>query len=716
MHFMLKREYDSASSNQKICNMWRRLILFSLLSGILANASGQFGFNVKKSFGETNHQIYFASFTPDGNYIITSGSDNNIIIWNAEKGTIYKTLTGLTSRQNAAIFSPDKSVLVSAGEDNIITVWDPVTGSITGNLKGQTGPVKTLDISPDGRLLASGGIDKSVFIWDLRQNTLLYELKGHRKDVNVVRFSPDGKILASGGGDNTVILWNTNSWSIIKSKQIHNGWVRDLEFSPDGLTMASCGYDKMIYTSSVPDLNLINSFTGHKEWVQTIDYSPDGKYLLSGGHDQMIILWDAATGKILSQSAKQGEIVLAAEFSPLYPDFISASLHSEKLDTWAISGIDETRWIAAAENKTVKTTSYNQSNVQQPITDNKPQTDGIVRNNSMVEIFSPAATGGRVAHDKNSILIVGRVSDPEGINTFLIDKNLIKLSEGGIFQFNRDLIKGENIISLIAINNKGIMNEQKLIVDCTADDAGAPGEAIPEIARGKYYALLIGISEYQSDEIPDLENPLKDAESLYDILLSEYTFEKDHVVFLKNPTRGEMIIALDGFREKLMTNDNLLIFYAGHGYWDEKGKVGYWLPSDASKSNSVNWFSNSSLRDAIGSIQTKHTILIADACFSGAIFKSRAAFTDTPRGIETLYELSSRKAITSGILQEVPDESMFIKYLVERLDKNEEKFLPSEILFSSFKQAVMNNSPNVPQYGVIQNVGDEGGDFIFIRK
>jgi hypothetical protein len=59
---------------------------------------------------------------------------------------------------------------------------------------------------------------------------------------------------------------------------------------------------------------------------------------------------------------------------------------------------------------------------------------------------------------------------------------------------------------------------------------------------------------------------------------------------------------------------------------------------------------------------------------------------------------------------------MFLKYLVERLTQNKEKYLPSELLFSNFKSAVMNNSPNVPQYGVIQNVGDEGGDFIFIKK
>ena len=687
--------------------MLRKFILFSVLSGIIINVSGQYGFNVKKSFGEINHQVYSASFTPDGNYLITCGSDNNVIIWNAEKGTIYKTLTGLKSRQNCALFTPDNSILVSGGEDNIITLWDPETGSIKGNLKGHTGPVKSLDISPDGRLLASGGTDKTVFIWDLTHSSLLYELKGHRKDVNVLRFSPDGTILASGGGDNNVILWNTSTWSIIKSKPVHSGWVRDLDFSPDGSVIASCGYDKMIYTSSVPDLNLINSFKGHKDWVQTVDFSPDGKYLLSGGHDQLIILWDAVTGKMLSQSEKQGQIVLAAEFSPLHADFISAVLHSEKLDRWVLSGIDETSWIASVKKP---------AETQMPEENKVIPSEERIRSNSMIEIFSPVASGGKVSYDKNSILIVGRVSDPEGINTFLIDKNLVKLADGGIFQFTHDLTRGENVISLIAISNKGIMNEQKLIIDCTSDNAAGPGEGIPEIARGKYYALLIGINDYQSDEITDLDNPIRDAENLYNALITNYTFEKDNAVLLKNPTRGEIIMTLDKFKNKLTDRDNLLIFYAGHGYWDEKGKVGYWFPSDAMKSNSVNWYSNSSLRDDVGSIQTKHTILIADACFSGAIFKSRSAFTETPRGIEKLYELPSRKAITSGILQEVPDESMFIKYLVERLNENKEKFLPSEILFSSFKQAVMNNSPNVPQYGVIQNVGDEGGDFIFIHK
>ena len=57
-----------------------------------------------------------------------------------------------------------------------------------------------------------------------------------------------------------------------------------------------------------------------------------------------------------------------------------------------------------------------------------------------------------------------------------------------------------------------------------------------------------------------------------------------------------------------------------------------------------------------------------------------------------------------------------MKYLIKRLEDNREQCLSSEQLFSSFRLAVINNSDVVPQYGEIKNVGDEGGDFIFIRR
>jgi hypothetical protein len=78
--------------------------------------------------------------------------------------------------------------------------------------------------------------------------------------------------------------------------------------------------------------------------------------------------------------------------------------------------------------------------------------------------------------------------------------------------------------------------------------------------------------------------------------------------------------------------------------------------------------------------------------------------------------MTSRKAMTSGTLEEVPDKSVFIEYLMKRLHENEKKYLPAAELFGSLREAVLNNSPNIPQYGVIQDTGDEGGEFIFLKR
>ena len=93
------------------------------------------------------------------------------------------------------------------------------------------------------------------------------------------------------------------------------------------------------------------------------------------------------------------------------------------------------------------------------------------------------------------------------------------------------------------------------------------------------------------------------------------------------------------------------------------------------------------------------------------------ALLDAPADVKVLYKLPSRKAITSGTLNEVPDKSVFVEYLIKRLNENKKEYLSSEELFSSMRQAVINNSPvnQVPQYGEIRGAGDEGGDFIFIK-
>lgn len=236
------------------------------------------------------------------------------------------------------------------------------------------------------------------------------------------------------------------------------------------------------------------------------------------------------------------------------------------------------------------------------------------------------------------------------------------------------------------------------------------------IGGGKYYALILGINDYADPLINTLDYCVRDAGLFYNTLISKYTFEKDNVKFIENATMAELVSALDYFSKVVNSADNFLIFYAGHGVWDSSSETGFWLPSYARKDSKLAWFRNSTLRDYLREIHSKHTLLITDACFGGSIFKSRAAFMDAPLAVNKLYELPSRKAMTSGTLTEVPDQSAFLKYMIDRLDTNNERYLSSEQLFSSFRIAVINNSNVIPQFGEIKDVGDEGGDFIFILR
>jgi TolB-like protein len=231
-----------------------------------------------------------------------------------------------------------------------------------------------------------------------------------------------------------------------------------------------------------------------------------------------------------------------------------------------------------------------------------------------------------------------------------------------------------------------------------------------QVSEGKYHAIIISENDYISSSIPDLKDPRNDALNLSEILINKYFFNKEDVTLLNDPTRNEIIDALDDKRRQLSTDDNLLIFYAGHGYWDEELEMGYWLPSDARKESIGSWIANTDLTIRINAIQAKHVLLISDACFSGGIFKTRRVLSGS---LNRLYGLKSRKAITSGNLTEVPDKSILMKFLIKKLESNKDQFISTDQLFADIRPIIMNNSYTEPLYGVIQMTGDEGGEFIF---
>jgi len=346
-----------------------------------------------------------------------------------------------------------------------------------------------------------------------------------------------------------------------------------------------------------------------------------------------------------------------------------------------------------------------------------------------IVLLKPTVTRGvhvvdaQTAAPSDGVAVSGLVIDESGILRVKINGKPIRLSKDNKFNTRVAVNPGENLVHITAVDRRGNTADKEFVIvrssESMADATGGSVTAeMPDFSGQRYFALIIAVSDYDDSSIPDLQEPLKDARDLEHMLVRSYSFDPKRLLFLRNPKRSRLVNAFYGLAKTIGKNDNLLVFFAGHGVWDADMEIGYWLARDAKKDDRSTWISNTVVRDFLGGIKSRHTLLIADACFSGGIFRTRSVFDQATPAISQLYRLKSRKAMSSGTLSEVPDNSVFVKYLLRRLADNPQKYISAQELFSQFRRAVINNSMThqVPQYGTVHGCGDEGGDFIFVRS
>lgn len=234
---------------------------------------------------------------------------------------------------------------------------------------------------------------------------------------------------------------------------------------------------------------------------------------------------------------------------------------------------------------------------------------------------------------------------------------------------------------------------------------------------GKYYALIIGVDNYTGEWTP-LKTPVNDCEALKGILSTKYSFDEVITLYDEEATRKNIINYLDRITQNVTANDNLFIYFSGHGM--EVGNEGYWVPADASTNDRATLIANNEIKIALSKSVVKHALVMVDACFSGTIFKSgNTSFLSeqSESYYDEMYDIPSRQAITAGGLEPVLDgtgeHSTFAKFVIKNLKKNQKPHMDANELFQRIKAPVQANSPNIPRFGHIQNTNHEGGQFIF---
>ncbi len=313
-----------------------------------------------------------------------------------------------------------------------------------------------------------------------------------------------------------------------------------------------------------------------------------------------------------------------------------------------------------------------------------------------------------------SIPLVVKLANPaEGLKVMVNNVEIKPTANGDIFTHTYNLVEGTNSLYVSLIKDGKELKELAFTVLYTEPVKNLSPFATPD---GKYYALIIANNTYgENSGMMSLKRPIADATDLKEVLATRYTFDWNNIMTLYDRSKMDVEVSLDELQKRVRPEDNLLIFYAGHGKMDMEADIGYWMLSDATRSR-YTWLSNSTITDFIKSCKARHVLLIADACYAGSIYSSRGMMDNASMAIQDLIKSKSRKAITSGGTTEVTDESKFAEILVEQLKTNTDQFLPSLQLYNLLQRPVLANSLTSPRWGPINNVGDDNGDFVFILK
>ena len=241
--------------------------------------------------------------------------------------------------------------------------------------------------------------------------------------------------------------------------------------------------------------------------------------------------------------------------------------------------------------------------------------------------------------------------------------------------------------------------------------------------KGRQFALLIGNNNYV--EWDPLKTAIRDVERLRDVLLKRYGFRNNDIHIVRDATRVQILSGLDRLRKDSGADDKVLVYYAGHGVYDE-GNDGYWVPVEGKLSNNYDHISNADILNRLGSIEARHKLLISDSCFSGNLLTRgvkipRQSELEKPAYFIEKNRLKSVQGFSSGGDQPVYDggprwggNSVFAYHLIAQLEANQRPFLSATELGQRVTEFVSNDTqsmgmPQVPIIQSIRNQGDQGG-------
>ncbi len=260
--------------------------------------------------------VYGADFSPDGQTIVTDGSDHVV----RQIRLADRSVTELPGHEDIVLrvrFAPDGASFLSFSNDGTVRAWSPADQHSVRTFKQHAGVIGDAEYTDGGRHIASVGDDGRLLlwspqgddvsvlfthsaplnalevlahdghivvhdpagaVWDVNPRGLAKEVRAaDGTDIRLLRASQDGRLLAIGTASGAVTVYETGRYTVLRETTLPDS-IRQIYFDPsdrDLLISSEAGHVRLLA------LDARRSIPWHDVAIEARDvaYSPDGETL-----------------------------------------------------------------------------------------------------------------------------------------------------------------------------------------------------------------------------------------------------------------------------------------------------------------------------------------------------------------------------------------------------------------------------------------------------
>jgi len=271
-----------------------------------------------RRFGDLGWGVESMAFSPEGKFLAVGKMDRAVLVYDVDKSERVSSHTKLDQlgQIKCCTFTPDGDKLLTGGSEGRIQIWSVTADGRLAQGKafvGHTGEVNTISVSADGKTAVSGGRGKTARIWDIEDARELFSVEGFEDNVCASFINRRGT-QALACDDETLALIDMTSGEVLQTMKLGRGASQSVAISPNGAWVTvSDSYALRVWDirsgKQLPKLQ-----DDQIPW--TAVFSQNGEYVLAGGRGKVTV-WEVATQRRLHEFDTAGSYyVQTIAYSP----------------------------------------------------------------------------------------------------------------------------------------------------------------------------------------------------------------------------------------------------------------------------------------------------------------------------------------------------------------------------------------------------------------